>query len=221
MMYRAVLFDLDDTLYDLRRYRTERLRAALALVLERYPQLDGDELVRGAIAEGVYMEQFPDFLRRRGVSEELLIAAAHDRLRHRWFDDMALAEDAAHTFAMLRPRCRLGLITNGPTWAQRPKIERLGLAGYMDVLIVSEEVGVAKPDPAIFAIALERLGVQPSEALFVGDSPEFDLRGAAAAGVPFVWMNPRHEQLPDGMPAPIATIGRLAELLPLLEEVER
>ena len=117
----------------------------------------------------------------------------------------------------LRPRFKLGLVTNGPSRTQRPKIEQFRLIDYLDLLIVSEEVGVAKPDPAIFAIALERLGVAPSEALFVGDLPEFDLRGAAAAGMPFIWMNPRGEELPADVAQPIAVIERLTELLPLLD----
>jgi len=66
------------------------------------------------------------------------------------------------------------------------------------------------------AIALEQRGVAPGEVLFVGDSPEFDLRGAAAAGMPFIWMNPHGEYLPADVGQPIAVIERLSELLPLL-----
>jgi putative hydrolase of the HAD superfamily len=218
-MYRAILFDLDDTLYDFRVYRTRRLHLALVDVLERYPQLDRDELAHAAIAEGVYIEQLPDFLRQRGVEDAALIDVAQEVYRRGWFDDITMAEDAQQTFELLRPRYKLGLITNGPARTQRPKIERFGLAEYMDVLVVSEEVGVAKPDPAIFLLTLARLGVLPAEALFVGDSPEYDLRGAAAAGIPFVWMNPRQEQLPSEMPPPFAIIARLAELPPLLESI--
>lgn len=216
-MYQAILFDLDDTLYDLRLYRIQRLRRALPDVLERYPHLDADALAEAVIAEGVYIEQFPDFLRRRGVDDADLVGAAHEIYRSGWFEEIALAEDAPHVFERLGLRYRLGLITNGPSRLQRLKIERFGLAEYMDVLIVSEEVGVAKPDPEIFKIALTRLGVQSSQALFVGDSLEYDLRGAAAAGLPFVWMNPRREPLPSDAPPPFAQIARLAELPPLLE----
>lgn len=218
-MYRAILFDLDDTLYDFRVYRTKRLHLALVDVLERYPQLDRDELAQAAIVEGVYIEQLPDFLRQRGVKDAALIDVAQEVYRRGWFDEITMAEDAQQTFELLRPHYKLGLITNGPARTQRPKIERFGLATYMDVLVVSEEVGVAKPDPAIFMLTLARLGVLPAEALFVGDSPEYDLCGAAAAGIPFVWMNPRQEQLPSEMPPPFAMIARLAELPPLLESI--
>lgn len=217
-MYQAILFDLDDTLYDLRSHWVTRLRAVLADVLARHPRFDEEELVRLAIAERVYIERLTDFLRRQGVTDEELIAAAQEAYRRDWFEHMVLYEDTVHTLEVLRPRFKLGLITNGPVRTQRPKIERFRLVEYLDVLIVSEEVGVAKPDPAIFQLALERLCVQPADALFVGDSPEHDLRGAAAAGLPFVWMNPRREQLPDGLPPPLGTITRLAELLPLLND---
>jgi HAD superfamily hydrolase (TIGR01549 family) len=220
-MYRAILFDLDDTLYDLRSHWHERLRVALADVLAHYPGLDREAFVRQAVADRVYIEQLTSFLRRQGIDDEDLIAAAQAAYRRDWFEQMALYDDAVQTLDALRPRFRLGLITNGPIRTQRPKIERFRLEERLDVLLVSEEVGVAKPDPAIFLLALERLGVSSAEALFVGDSPEYDLRGAAAAGMPFIWMNPHGEQLPDDIPPPLATIERLAELLPLLEYQNR
>ena len=220
-MYRAILFDLDDTLYDLRSYWRERLRLALGLVQARYAQLDHEALVLAALSERVFIEHWPDFLRRQGVDDEALIAEAHEVFRREWFERMALADDAASTLAALSSRYRLGLITNGPSAIQRRKIEHFGLAEYFDALIVSGEVGVAKPDPAIFRLALERMGVEPVEALFVGDAPEYDLRGAAAAGVPFVWMNPGGEALPEGFTQPLARISRLGELPSLLETLDR
>jgi HAD superfamily hydrolase (TIGR01509 family) len=217
MIYRAILFDLDDTLYDLRSYWRGRLHEAIEDVLARYPHFDRDALVHQAITEKVYIEKLPAFLRSQGVDDEPLIAAAHELFGLDWFARLVLFDDAVQTLQALRPRFKLGLVTNGPSRTQRPKIEQFRLIDYLDLLIVSEEVGVAKPDPAIFAIALERLGVAPSQALFVGDSPEFDLRGAAAAGIPFIWMNPRRETLPADVERPIAVIERLTELLPLLD----
>jgi putative hydrolase of the HAD superfamily len=216
MTYRAILFDLDDTLYDLRSYWHGRLHEAIHDVMARYPHFDRDALVHQAIAEKVYIEKLPAFLRSQGVNDEELIVSAQELFGRDWFKRLVLFDDAVQTLETLRPRFKLGLVTNGPSRTQRPKIEQFQLINYLDLLIVSEEVGVAKPDPAIFAIALERLGVPASEALFVGDSPEFDLRGAAAAGIPFIWMNPRREKLPADVVQPIAVIERLTELLPLL-----
>jgi len=216
MTYRAILFDLDDTLYDLRSYWRDRLHGALDNVVARHPHFDRDELIRTAIAKKIYIDKFPDFLRSQGVEDETLIRAAHAAFGDDWFARLTLYEDAPHTLQALRQCYKLGLVTNGPSRTQRPKIEQFRLVEYLDVLIVSEEVGVAKPDPAIFRIALDQLGVKPCEALFVGDSPEFDLRGAAAAGMPFVWMNARGERLPEDVPQPVGEIGRLAELVSLL-----
>src|SRR5262245_34267951 len=217
MTYRAILFYREYTLYDLRSYWSGRLHEAIDEVLARYPRFDRDALVRQALAEKVYIDKLPAFLRAQGVDDEPLIASAHELFRRDWFERLVLFEDATRTLEALRRRFKLALVTNGPSRTQRLKIEQFRLIDYLDVLIVSEEVGVAKPDPAIFAIALERLAVAPHEALFVGDSPEFDLRGAAAAGMPFVWMNPRGENLPSDADRPIAVIQRLAELLPLLD----
>lgn len=61
--------------------------------------------------------------------------------------------------------------------------KRYGLAPYFDVIIDSDVVGVAKPDPRIFHIALERLGVAPEETLYTGDIYSIDMVGARAAGV--------------------------------------
>lgn len=216
MPYQAILFDLDDTLYDLRSYWYGRLHEALAGVIERYPHFAAETLVQQAIREKVYIEKLPVFLRGLGVDDEPLISRAHETFGRDWFARLVLHNDAPATLEALRPRYKLGLVTNGPSQIQRPKIEQFGLDAYLDLLIVSEEVGVAKPDPAIFQIALARLGVAPEHALYVGDSLEFDLPGAAAAGMPFVWMNPRGEALPEHLPRPVAQIERLTELVPLL-----
>ena len=216
MNYQAIFFDLDDTLYDLRSYWRGRLHEALDEVLARYPHFVRDELVRQAIAEKVYIERLPAFLRTQGIDDEQLIASAQAIFRLDWFERLELYYDAVQTLESLRPSYKLGLITNGPSQTQRPKINQFRLIDYLDLVVVSEEVGVAKPDPRIFQIALEQLALRPDQALYVGDSLEFDLPGAAAVGMPFIWMNPRQEMLPAGLARPLATIERLTELVPLL-----
>ena len=176
------MFDLDDTLYDLRSYWRERLHEAMDEVLAHYPSFDRDSLVRQAIAEKVYIDKLPDFLRSQGVDDEVVIASAHEIFRRDWFGRLVLFDDAIHTLEALRPRYKLGLVTNGPSRTQRPKIEQFRLIDYLDLLIVSEEVGVAKPDPAIFAVLVDRFGLDPARTVFVDDAAP-NVRAAAAAGL--------------------------------------
>ncbi len=215
---RAILFDLDDTLYDYSGFWRDRLHRAVDDVAARDPQIDRGALAEAAVAEWVWMERWPDFLRHHGIADEDLIEATHAAFKHGWFDDMTLPEDAAVVLQVLRSRFKIGLITNGPSHIQRRKIERFSLAERMDLLVVSGEFGIHKPDPAIFEYALTQLDVASDEALFVGDLLEHDLRGAAAAGLPFVWFNRYHKTLPNDVPAPVAIIQHLEELLLIVEE---
>src|SRR5215212_8276815 len=127
MIYRAILFDLDDTLYDLRSYWRGRLHEAIGELLARYPHFDRDMLVHQAIIEKVYIERLPAFLRSQGVDDELLIAATQETFRRDWFGRLVLFDDAVQTLAALRPHFKLGLVTNGPSRTQRPKIEQFQL----------------------------------------------------------------------------------------------
>jgi HAD superfamily hydrolase (TIGR01549 family) len=215
MHYAAVLFDLDNTLYDYDAYWHKRLSWALEPVQAAYPALDTAALVARSMREHIYPAQFAAFLQQAGIADSSLCEAATERYRINHYEQLRLYADTLPVLHTLRARCKLGLITNGPTRTQYPKIEQFALASLMDVLLVSEEVGSAKPDPAIFHLALRELGVAPARALYVGDSLESDLRGAEAAGLDFVWMNTRQRVLPPDMPPPLATIEQLSALLSL------
>jgi putative hydrolase of the HAD superfamily len=214
-MLRAILFDLDDTLYDLKAHWIACLRIALADVARATP-CDLETLAHLALKAKIWINQLPDFLREQGIADQRLIDDAFARYRDIWFDTLALDPDAPALLTALGARYRLALVTNGPSWSQRPKIERFDLAAYMHAIIVSEEVGVAKPDPQIFHIALNALAVPPDEALFVGDSPENDLRGAAQAGMPAIWVNRYGATLPPDIPQPIAVVDGLRDLAAII-----
>ena len=83
---------------------------------------------------------------------------------------------------------KTGVITNGESSVQRRKLDQLGLTPRMDVIVVSEEFGVKKPDPAIFRFALGRIGVAPHDAWFIGDHPDYDVAAAEAAGMTAFWL---------------------------------
>jgi putative hydrolase of the HAD superfamily len=126
-----------------------------------------------------------------------------------------LYEDTLATLEWMRSRFRLGLVTNGLACLQRDKLRGAGLEGYFDCVVVAGDLGAAKPDPALFAHALERLSALPERAVMVGNSLRSDTAGAHAAGIRAVWLN---RQCAPGEPgiAPDAEIASLDALRSLL-----
>jgi len=110
---------------------------------------------------------------------------------------------------------RLGLVTNGQSQVQQAKIDILGIRESFHSIVVSEGAGCKKPDAAIFTIALEELGVNPSDAWYVGDHPRNDVYGAFQAGLFAVWKQ-GVRQWDDTLDVrPDAVITELSELAPL------
>ncbi len=93
-------------------------------------------------------------------------------------------------------------------------LEQLNLRDWFSVVVSSADVGVTKPDPAIFRVALDRLGVQPEQALYVGDDVRNDYHGARQAGLHAVLLNRDDEPLPEGVRA----VAALTDLPGLLDE---
>jgi len=103
---------------------------------------------------------------------------------------------------------RLAVVSNWDV-SLHDVLERTGLRALVDAVVISAELGVAKPDPAIFRAALDRLGVGPDGALHVGDSLEDDVAGARAAGLEAVLVARNGAVAPEGVRA----VRSLAELV--------
>lgn len=84
---------------------------------------------------------------------------------------------------------KTGVVSNSPVNFHENVLSRSGLRKYIDVVVVSCDVGYRKPDPRIFKIALEALGVEPHEAIYVGDVPQIDVPGAKKLGMITVLMS--------------------------------
>ena len=116
----------------------------------------------------------------------------------------------------LHGKVKMGIITNGFTSLQQICLERTGLRDRFDLLVISEEVGVAKPDPRIFDYALEQAGSPDrSRVLMVGDTAESDILGGINAGLSTCWLNAHHREQPAGI-EPTWTVASLSELEQLL-----
>ena len=109
----------------------------------------------------------------------------------------------------LHGKVKMGIITNGFTSLQQIRLERTGLRDRFDLLVISEEVGVAKPDPRIFDYALEQAGSPDrSRVLMVGDTAESDILGGINAGLSTCWLNAHHREQPAGI-EPTWTVASL------------
>lgn len=93
------------------------------------------------------------------------------------------------------------------------QLRLIDTTGYFDTVSWSEEMGVEKPDPRIFALALERIGAQPSEAAYVGDSFEADVLGAQGAGILPIHADHRQRR-PGGTELRVESLFGLLDLLP-------
>jgi putative hydrolase of the HAD superfamily len=200
----AVFFDLDDTLCDYAGARETRLRVAFAL--GSGGQIADGPILDRMIEDSIRMhphgaDHFGDLFRRYGIDDPRSASRASDWYTANRFHGLRLFPDVAEVLSSVRsapgnpgaePR-PIGIITNGPTDVQRAKAELLEILDLADFVLISEEFGAAKPVPEIFHEALRRAGVDASDAVFVGDSPDFDIAGAHAAGVRSVWLNRRGE----------------------------
>jgi putative hydrolase of the HAD superfamily len=126
----------------------------------------------------------------------------------------SLIEGAADVVRGLSGTRRIGLLTNGPADIQRLKFESTGLAGYFDTVVISGETGMGKPDPAVFAYALEQLQAAAAASVMVGDSWERDVLGALGAGMAAVWIADGRP-LPDELPN-VTVVDRISDLGALL-----
>jgi len=127
----------------------------------------------------------PDPLSGYGAAAD----AAYEEYEATWPTMMRLFEDSLTALETVGQRYPLVLLTNGNTTHQRMKIVKHDLERWFKHVVVSEEVGLVKPDPAIFAHAIAPLGVLPEAALHIGDARSQDVAGARAAGWQSAWVN--------------------------------
>lgn len=218
---RAVLFDLDDTLYD-RDVAFQKWAEAFVtrelLVQDQAEQERLLTMIRDMDAAG-YGSKQALFMRLHELYPHL--QGQPETSLERFFEQLlALIALDAETVQLLDSLAGggipFGVVTNG-SHRQWHKIDQLGLRGRTSCLFVSETFGGKKPDPAIFLAAAECLGVPLANVLFVGDHPVNDVCGAQRVGMRTAWLH-RDKPWPQeaGSPCADVTLGSLSELSTLL-----
>ena len=213
MTTRVVLFDLDDTLFDHQGCTRAALRALQARHdVFRARSFDAFDAAHRALLEALHLEVLAGRLTvdearvrrfRRlveqagGESSDALARTIAADYREVYVANWQPVAGALALLQTLHGRVATGIVTNNVAAEQYQKIEACGFGPYLDAVVISEEAGVAKPDPRIFELALTRLGYARQTAVMVGDAWNTDIAGARAAGIRPIWFNRLRAASPD------------------------
>lgn len=218
---KAVILDLDQTVLD--RTRTFRGFAA-SFMNEYFIHHDGRE----ELVEDMMVRDEDGYKDKRELFRELLaeypwagaakpeLEQLMDYYKVNYVNHAILMDRAKEVLEYLRPKYQTGLITNGRTDIQYGKIDHMGIRGHFDIILVSEEAGVKKPDAAIFRMALQSLGLSPEQSVYVGDHPVNDVAGAANVGMKTIWLQSNQPWRDELNVKPDYVIRSLQQLMEIL-----
>lgn len=145
--------------------------------------------------------------------DQTLVDLVHD-FRANAYRRVFLFPGAVGLLTELRERGHpLAIVSNGSTATQARKIAATGLQDLVDAVIVSESIGLRKPDPRIFRAAADAVGALPIRCTFIGDDPVKDIAGAAETGMRTAWLAHGRAWPPDLEVTPTIRLERLSELL--------
>jgi putative hydrolase of the HAD superfamily len=230
MAIKAVVWDVDDTLFDYTTADREGMRAHLAVegllaghgtpeaALARWRRITDQQWARFAAGVTTFEGQRRDRV-RVFVGEELTDDEADDwfgrYLRH-YETAWALFPDVLPALDLLAAGYRHAVLSNSSLHVQDRKLRVLGVHDRFEVVLCAAELGVSKPAAAAFHAACEALDLSPDQVAYVGDHPEIDGRGAAEAGLLSVWIDRDGVYTAGDAPTGPRRIASLAELPALL-----
>lgn len=215
----VVFLDIGGVMYDDGVYR----RAVLRGLRDLGAEVDDETY----LAEYEELRRAQDGSFRDGLAERFLPGVGREELTRAVAPHWSNPPEALHDDvrpcleALTSAGYRLGVIANQPSEVRRAMV-RDRLTGYFGFLGVSDDLGLEKPDPRIFAHALEEIGAEPSACVMVGDRLDYDVRPAKAAGMRAVWVlrgEAPAEPSPEQLAEPDAWVHTLAELPATLDAI--
>jgi YjjG family noncanonical pyrimidine nucleotidase len=224
--YPYLLFDADHTLYD---FDLAQYHALESTLLELHGSFDTDHLevydeVNRRLWHAFELGEIPqEDIKRRRFEHFIARLDLHldpdemnDLYLQRLSEGHFLLEGAFDLVAELALGRVLAIVTNGLREVQRPRFTTSPIAEYLEAIVVSDEIGIAKPNPGIFDAAFEALGgPEREDVLMIGDSLTSDMRGGIDYGIDTCWFNPDHRMNELGLPVTYE-IQRYDELRELL-----
>ncbi len=228
---KAILFDVDDTLFD----RKQAQLNVLNIIVDSLPEVFGAldfmrvaeasaesdiltiaEFDAGVLSDGLRDRRNKLLLKILGLPEIIAPKLSEIYVRELPTCDTPV-KGAVQLIRELSGKYVLGAVSNGLPDVQYGKLETIGVRNMLSCIVLSEEVGFRKPDPRIFLQAVRLLGRQPDECLFIGDSYISDVIGAKKAGLYTCWFNPAKSPIQSEEIKPDFVVNNLLDIPALLK----
>lgn len=233
MNYTCILFDLDNTLlkktptvpekaYEiLKKHNVNIEPETLQMIYAHSEYWIGEQILRenetGVIMDdNEFIGNILSFYSRHFNVEDQLKEELTEIITGNYESSVCLADNAEHILRLLsNAGIRLGIVSNNRAKI-RTTLDTLGITEYFDSIVISDEVGLSKPNPEIMNLAISQIGSDKLSVLYVGDHP-FDILCAHNAGIHVAWCPPnRFYTLNDSIDSPEYKIQSLDELLQLI-----
>jgi 2-haloacid dehalogenase len=225
--YPWLWFDADGTLFDYNLAEAIALQKAFELLSLQFEAryLDIYREINGGLWQALERQEIkPDVLRVRRFElllEALELSGIPDELSAAYIEQLALSAElmdgAYEVLQTLHKTSPIAIVTNGLQAVQYSRLEHSSIRDFISELIISKEVGAAKPSATFFDAACARTGHPPkTDVLIIGDSLTSDMRGGVDYGIDTCWYNPTGEPQPNGLPI-THEIKHLRQLLEIVE----
>jgi YjjG family noncanonical pyrimidine nucleotidase len=225
--YPWLWFDADGTLFDYNRAEAAALRNTFEFLtlpfensyLDIYRKINHElwqALERQEITQAVLRSRRFELL-----MEALQVGGSPEEMSSTYVEQLSicseLMKDAYDVLEALSGKSQIAIVTNGLQAVQRGRLENSTIRGFISELIISEEIGAAKPQASFFEAAFARCGYPPkSDVLIIGDGLTSDIQGGVDYGIDTCWYNPMGEMRPKALPITYE-IKQLHELLDLIQ----
>jgi putative hydrolase of the HAD superfamily len=202
MKYEVIIFDADETLFDFKKSEREAFKSSMLELgleydenyhLKIYHEINSaiwKELEEGKITQKeLKVERFVRLSQRLDI--DINAEEMSNRYVYHLSQSSFLLDGSVDILEQLYKNYRLLIITNGITKVQDSRIRKSLIGKYFENIIISEEAGVSKPDPAIFQYALNKINYHNKDKiLMIGDSLSSDIKGGINYGIDTCWFNP-------------------------------
>ncbi len=240
MALKWIFFDLDDTLFDF----TSASLISLRKLYEETPDIQSRFSSPEAFIDEYHIHNkrmwqlhesgqiSADFLKperfrltiapeREDEETRNAMRALNDRYLWLLGECKSPMEGAKELLEMLSKKYLIGVLTNGFTEVQYRKLRSTGLDRYIQRMVISDEIGIQKPDSRLFRYAEQETGATPESTIMIGDNPDNDIQGSLDAGWQAIYFDWKDKPFDSSSPLFLGSISSLKELLSFSTSLER